>query len=183
MHGILMVLDTIKIESKTWLYNLYFKGHWLQDTHMEVGMHYLAVKRVHYKLKQQYSTTGPFFITMLRTLHEDIGKNKETVQSAAENDIIFHDILGTTSKCSLRWTDVEFVYIPLNVGQHWVLLVLDINKRKVRVYNSSSKRGDSLKEIRQFIPCIKFLLPKLMDCFKVYEIKGEEPMGERPLEI
>ncbi|CAH9072037.1 unnamed protein product [Cuscuta europaea] len=34
MHGIPMLLDTIKIESKTWLYNLYFKDQWMQDTHM-----------------------------------------------------------------------------------------------------------------------------------------------------
>ncbi|CAH9079490.1 unnamed protein product [Cuscuta europaea] len=32
MHGILMFLDTIKIESKTWLYNLYVNEQCLNDT-------------------------------------------------------------------------------------------------------------------------------------------------------
>ncbi|CAH9088673.1 unnamed protein product [Cuscuta epithymum] len=183
MHGIPMLLDIMKIESKTWLYNLYSNEQWLNDQHMEVGMYYLSVKRLQYKLKQQYATNRAFFIQILRREHEKILKGQGTVHEAADDDEIMHSVQGSTSKFALHWCDCQFVYFPLNTGQHWVLLVLDIKNRKVRVYNSSSRRGDSLKDIRPFIPCIKVLLPKIMDYYNVHANSGEEPMGGKELQI
>ncbi|CAH9101581.1 unnamed protein product, partial [Cuscuta europaea] len=144
MHGVPFILDVAKIESKTWLYKLFVNPEWLDDTHIFVGMHYLNVKQVQYKVNYPYSTSGPFFMQMLKRLNDKIEKGQATIQDATNIAVIEDDIMGSASPFSRGWADCDFVYLPLNNNNHWVLLVLDVKKKKIRVYNSKSRRADSV---------------------------------------
>ncbi|CAH9104333.1 unnamed protein product [Cuscuta epithymum] len=178
-----LVLDMMKIESKTWLHDLWLNHQWLKDTHVEVGMYYLEMKRVHFKLKQKYSTTGPFFIQIIKREHDMILDGKTTLKEAADKEILSQYILGTATNFSLHWADCDFVYMPLNTGSHWVLLVFVVKERKIKVYNSNKRRSDSLRDILQYKNCITKMLPKILDFHNVYEAIDEEPMGKREILI
>ncbi|CAH9072292.1 unnamed protein product [Cuscuta epithymum] len=176
------LLDTMKVESKTWLYDLFMNHQWITDKHVEVVMYYFNMKRVHYQMPQKFTTTGPFFLQIVKRELDTISKGHYTYHKSAEEENIVREIIGSNN-FSLHWSKADFVYLPLNTGHHWVLLVLDIKQRKVRVYNSNARKGDSLRDIRSYIPSITVLLPKLMDYHQVYALMGEEPMGERFLEV
>ncbi|CAH9076896.1 unnamed protein product [Cuscuta epithymum] len=66
MNACPLVLDTFKIEAKTWLYDLWTNHTWLIDLHIDVGMYYLAMKRAHYKLPQRYTTARSFSLRYSR---------------------------------------------------------------------------------------------------------------------
>ncbi|CAH9085630.1 unnamed protein product [Cuscuta epithymum] len=184
MHGVPFLLDMHKIESKTWLYKLFVNPEWLDDTHMDVGMFYLNMKQVHYKLKgPKYTTCGPFFMQVLRRENEAVKKGEESFKTAADNSIIADDILGIAYPFDRSWAQSDFVYIPLNTGNHWVLLVLEVKERKIRIYNSNSRRADSLREIRPYVHSIEWFLPKIMDMHGVYQDIGHEPMNEKKIEL
>ncbi|CAH9057312.1 unnamed protein product [Cuscuta europaea] len=151
--------------------------------HIFVGMHYLNVKQVQYKVNYPYSTSGPFFMQMLKRLNDKIEKGQATIQDAANIAVIEDDIMGSASPFSRGWADCDFVYLPLNNNNHWVLLVLDVKKKKIRVYNSKSRRADSVRDIRPYVSSLQRLLPKIMDVHGVYEEIGLERMENKVLEL
>ncbi|CAH9071072.1 unnamed protein product, partial [Cuscuta epithymum] len=183
MNGLPMLLDNVKIEYKTWLYKLFVNPEWLDATHIEVGMFYLGMKQFQYKLQFPYSTCSPYFLQALQREHEKIQTSQSSLQKAAEMSVIESHIVGSTSTYALSWAESDFVYMPLNTGHHWVLLVLEVRQRKIKVYNSMSRRGEAIREVRQHLPSLQCLLPKIMDVHKVYEDIGEEPMRERKIEV
>ncbi|CAH9076644.1 unnamed protein product, partial [Cuscuta europaea] len=146
-------------------------------------MHYLNVKQVQYKVNYPYSTSGPFFMQMLKRLNDNIEKGQATIQDAANIAVIEDDIMGSASPFSRGWADCDFVYLPLNNNNHWVLLVLDVKNKKIRVYNSKRRRADSVRDIRPYVSSLQRLLPKIMDVHGVYEEIGLERMENKVLEL
>ncbi|CAH9057545.1 unnamed protein product [Cuscuta europaea] len=120
---------------------------------------------------------------MLRRQNEKIEKGETTITEAANIAVIEDEIQGSASPFSRSWAESEFVYLPLNNSNHWVLLVLEVKKRKIRVYNSKTRRADSLRDIRPFVESIQWLLPKVMDVHGVYDEIGYERMGNEVLEL
>ncbi|CAH9095358.1 unnamed protein product [Cuscuta europaea] len=83
----------------------------------------------------------------------------------------------------VAFTDAEFVYIQLNVGKHWVLLVLDIKKRKGESLQLQFQKGGFIERDQNVHTLHQVFASQNHGLPQVYEVKGEEPMGERPLEI
>ncbi|CAH9088411.1 unnamed protein product, partial [Cuscuta epithymum] len=73
--------------------------------------------------------------------------------------------------------------MPLNIAMHWILLVLDINGKRIKVYDSLKRRGDSLSSIRVFIPCLENFLPKVMERLGVYDKRPEAHIGKGKIRI
>ncbi|CAH9129119.1 unnamed protein product [Cuscuta epithymum] len=73
--------------------------------------------------------------------------------------------------------------MPVNNGNHWVLVVLDLQSRMMRVYNSKCRRGESLRDIGKFLQGLTSLLPKILDKYGVYDGIGGGDMGEKQFQI
>ncbi|VFQ71677.1 unnamed protein product [Cuscuta campestris] len=144
-------------------------------------MFYLEVKRFNYKLTQTYSTVTPFFLECLKRHQDDIDKKIKTKEDVGSVSNLTAEVFGFARKCAFPWARSDFVYMPLNTGGHWVLLVLAAESKIVWVYNS--KGGRSLKDIAEYSTCIKCLLPKLMDLCDVYINHPTGPMGDNKLDL
>ncbi|PHT82661.1 hypothetical protein T459_11104 [Capsicum annuum] len=67
----------------------------------------------------------------------------ESIMVAKNEDVIANIIQGFCMPAGLPWYMVDEVYVPINCGKefHWVLTVIVLKERLIRVYNSlSSKR-------------------------------------------
>ncbi|VFQ82838.1 unnamed protein product, partial [Cuscuta campestris] len=117
------------ISSKTWLYDLFMDQEWLDTLHMEVGMFYLEVKGFNYKLTQTYSTVTPFFLECLKRHQDDIDKKIKTKEDVGSVSNLTAEVFGFARKCAFPWARSDFVYMPLNIGGHWVLLVLAVESK------------------------------------------------------
>ncbi|VFQ67113.1 unnamed protein product, partial [Cuscuta campestris] len=151
--------------------------------HIEVGMFYLEVKRFHYKLSQKYGTTTPFFMDALKKHHDKVGAKGKTARDVGSIKNLTSEILGKVRRCAIKWADADFVYIPLNTGKHWILLVLEIEGKTIWVYNSMRGKSTGLKDMAAYIACIKHLLPKLLDACGVYKQHPSGPMGNQEIRI
>ncbi|CAH9096995.1 unnamed protein product, partial [Cuscuta epithymum] len=73
--------------------------------------------------------------------------------------------------------------MPLNIGSHWILLVLDVGEKRIRIYDSLNSSGGPCRKSKEYLPCMESHLARLMDAMGVYEERGEEPIGDRKLEV
>ncbi|VFQ99258.1 unnamed protein product [Cuscuta campestris] len=178
-----LILDVHTVNNKTWLYDLFMDQEWLGTLHIEVGMFYLEVKRFHYKLSQKYGTTTPFFMDALKKHHDKVGAKGKTARDVGSIKNLTSEILGKVRRCAIKWADADFVYIPLNTGKHWILLVLEIEGKTIWVYNSMRGKSTGLKDMAAYIACIKHLLPKLLDACGVYKQHPSGPMGNQEIRI
>ncbi|CAH9089419.1 unnamed protein product, partial [Cuscuta europaea] len=95
-------------------------AHNSKDKHIAVAFYYLALKRKQYQIKQKYATTDPLFIGVMKLKCEMVTNDKTTMTEAASNRNIMNTMLGSNG---LPWEEADFVYMPLNIGMHWILLV------------------------------------------------------------
>ncbi|KAL8484476.1 hypothetical protein ACS0TY_026962 [Phlomoides rotata] len=73
---------------------------------------------------------------------------------------------GKSPELGKAWKGCRFLYIPCCVKSHWIALRVDIQERKIEVYNSLGRYI-----IREKISIIENVLPKLI-CAKLDETYG-----------
>ncbi|PHU18794.1 hypothetical protein BC332_09945 [Capsicum chinense] len=103
----------------------------------------------------RHTTTGCFFKTYVEKTHTryyptepavDLSTQQDYAESivvAKNEDVIANIIQGFCMPAGLPWYMVDEVYVPINCGKefHWVLTVIVLKERLIRVYDSlSSKR-------------------------------------------
>ncbi|VFR02989.1 unnamed protein product [Cuscuta campestris] len=164
--------------TKTWYYNIFFSWGWLSDTHLDVIFYYLRMKGVEFGLEQRYTTTDTSFLALLKTLCGRYMKKELTIEEATRNKTVRSTIMGGKMEYARPWQSADFVYMPLNTGNHWTLLVLDIKQKLIRSYDSSTRRNDSKRKLKPFLPCLQMFLPKIMDKLGVYDGREEGPVGD-----
>ncbi|VFQ95967.1 unnamed protein product [Cuscuta campestris] len=169
--------------TKRWYYEIYFPWGWLSDTHLDVIFYYLRMKGVEFGLVQRYTTTDTPFLELMKNLCDRYLKKELTIEQATQNKSIRSTIVGGRMEYGRPWQGVDFVYMPLNTGSHWTLLVLDITRKVIRTYDSSLRRSNSKRKLQQFMPSLQMFLPKLMDKLGVYEGREEGPIGDGVLAI
>ncbi|VFQ99217.1 unnamed protein product [Cuscuta campestris] len=169
--------------TKTWYYNIFFPWGWLLDTHLDVIFYYLRMKGVEFGLEQRYTTTDTPFLALLKTLCGRYMKKELTIEQTMRNKTVRSTIMGGKMEYGRPWQSVDFVYMPLNMGNHWTLLVLDIKQKLIRTYDSSIKRNDSKRKLHPFLPCLQMFLPKIMDKLGVYDGREEGPVGDDVLAV
>ncbi|CAH9102287.1 unnamed protein product [Cuscuta epithymum] len=171
------------IDRKSWYYAIYFPGNWLGDTHVELGMYFLRMKAEQYKLRQKFTTADPMFMPLVKQHYENHISNQMPVSESALNKNIMCTILGTRLDYALPWAEAEHVYMPLNTGNHWILLVLDIGKKCIRVYDSIVRREQTNIHLHHYLPSMQMYLPRLMDKLGVYNERTEGPIRDDFLQI
>ncbi|PHT47192.1 hypothetical protein CQW23_11400 [Capsicum baccatum] len=75
-------------------------------------------------------------------------KNEEKVEPSKvsqNKEFLLNIIKGFSSSAGLPWHLVDEVYVPINCGDefHWVLAVVVLKERRIRVYDSMSRRRRS----------------------------------------
>ncbi|VFQ88623.1 unnamed protein product [Cuscuta campestris] len=144
--------------SKTWYYNLYFPDGCLSN-----------LKATDFGLEQKFATTSPAFVELLCVLYERVLKREITDSDAAQNSDILNTIKGNNMEYGRAWSEADFVYMPLNTGSEWVLLVVDVRGKLIRVYDTNVYRGGFLKKLHPFLPSLQMFLPVLMGKLAVYK--------------
>ncbi|PHT30369.1 hypothetical protein CQW23_30033 [Capsicum baccatum] len=72
------------------------------------------------------------------TTQQDYG---ESVHVALIDEAITHIIKGYCMSSGLPWQQIDEVYVPINCNEnfYWVLMVISLNDRRIRVYDSLSR--------------------------------------------
>ncbi|VFQ60320.1 unnamed protein product [Cuscuta campestris] len=110
-----------------------------------------------YELLQMYTKTTPYFLQRLYTHQEMVNVGKAKKEGVMDN-------LNLTSN-------------------HSVLLVLEVEGRTIRVYDSKGKRGKVCRSLNGYGQCVTELLPVLLDLLGVYGEHTDGPMGNRKFSI
>ncbi|PHT44182.1 hypothetical protein CQW23_18207 [Capsicum baccatum] len=126
------------------------------DEHLDVIFYHLRKKsKIQLGDNYRYTTTSCFFKSYVEKTHTRYYPAKQTVELSAQQDYaesivvaknedsIANIIHGFCMPDGLPWYMVDEVYVPINCGKefHWVLTVIVLKERLIRVYDSlSSKR-------------------------------------------
>ncbi|VFQ70854.1 unnamed protein product [Cuscuta campestris] len=178
-----IVLDGFTVDSKTWLYELFTNTEWLRSTHVEIAMYFLEVKGRQYDLLQLYTTTTPYFLQGLYKHQERVNVGKARKKEVISNMNLTAEVKGLAQEYSRPWSECDFVHMPLNTGDHWILLVLEVEGRTIRVYDSKGMKGKSCRAFNEYVECITELLPVLLDLLSVYDEHSDGPMGKKKFSI
>ncbi|PHU14826.1 hypothetical protein BC332_16031 [Capsicum chinense] len=93
----------------------------------------------------------------------------ESVRVALIEEAITHIIKGYCMPYGLPWHQVDEVYVPINCNEnfHWVLAVIVLKDRRIRVYDSLSRRRNT-KSITEIQKLAK-MLPTYLSDNKFYD--------------
>ncbi|PON90877.1 Ulp1 protease family, C-terminal catalytic domain containing protein [Trema orientale] len=163
------------------------KGHQRTDIHVKYEHH-----NEHLTKTLNFGTTATNQKSWLYVLHEPkqwLSDDKEFKNSGGKVDwdqqsALEKYILGGRLACSFSWTEVDQVYIPVNVEtlKHWILLVLDISTRTITVYNSLKGDEDDDTIIREKIEPMATLLPILLDFLGLFTERKDD-YGSAPFKV
>lgn len=63
-------------------------------------------------------------------------KTEEVANVWVKEENLFEIMLGLEPNHQLGWVDVDYVYNAINVHEHWILVVIDINRGQILLYDS-----------------------------------------------
>ncbi|PHT44837.1 hypothetical protein CQW23_13995 [Capsicum baccatum] len=161
--------------SKNWFYLIPQHNTCWNDKHLDVIFYHLRKKL---KLQQSntysYTTTNCFFKIYIEKTYERYFSAIETDQISTQEDytesvIVASDeiaipniINGFCIPANLPWHLVDEVYVPVNCGKeyHWVLTVIVLKERVIRVYDSlsSKRKSEPPTEIRKLAAMLPIYL-------------------------
>ncbi|KAH0722118.1 hypothetical protein KY289_005162 [Solanum tuberosum] len=158
--------------NKNWFYAMSQPKKCWTDEHIDVVFYYLRKKSKLRSLDQyRYTTVNCLFKTYINNTHERYhcslaDDNLSTQEHMARGSVVsgfeqsmMNIINGFEIPAGLPWHSCDDVYIPVNCdGQfHWVLAVVVLKKRLIRVYDSAS--GSRRKKISGDIKKLSLMLP------------------------
>ncbi|VFQ80651.1 unnamed protein product [Cuscuta campestris] len=151
--------------------------------HVEIVMHFLEVKGRQYNLLQMYTTITPYFLQGLYNHQQKVIVGKAKKAEVVNNRNLSSEVLGLAREYSRPWSECDFVYMPLNTSDHWILLVLEVEGRTIRVYDSKGRKGKSSRALNEYVECMTELLPVLLNLLSVYDEHSDGPMGKKKFNI
>ncbi|PHU10441.1 hypothetical protein BC332_22301 [Capsicum chinense] len=129
---------------KNWFYLMSQPQTCWNDEHIDVIFYYL-LKKAKLQTQEQYGyTTG----NCLYKVYINNAYNRYCQQQpkvSRNEECLINIIKGFSIPVGLPWHLVDEVYIPINCGDdfHWVLAVVVLKERRIRVYDSMSQRRHS----------------------------------------
>ncbi|PHT38601.1 hypothetical protein CQW23_22174 [Capsicum baccatum] len=153
-------------QSKNWFYLMSESKTCWNDEHLDVIFYHLRTKsKIQLVDNYRYTTTSCFFKTYVEKTHTcyypaklavDLSTQQDYAESivvAKNDDAIANIIQGFCMPAGLPWYMVDEVYVPINCGKEfrWVLAVIVLKERLIRVYDSlsSKRKKEPLIEIQK----------------------------------
>ncbi|KAL6578839.1 hypothetical protein OROMI_009055 [Orobanche minor] len=127
------------VSSKMWFYNLLTPNKWLDHDHINICLYYLrklARHSSHVLIK--VTTVDSWFHVKLTNLYIDYCEKLGDINVLARDTDICDYILGYSMCVNTPWVDVDYILFPINMDgpAHWFLLVFDVHRRRLVVYNT-----------------------------------------------
>ncbi|PHU25345.1 hypothetical protein BC332_03677 [Capsicum chinense] len=137
------MFDFIVAHSKTknWFYLISQLPTFWNDEHIDVIFYYLQKKaKLQTQEQYKYTTDNYLYKVYINNAYDRYCQQQPKVSQNEE--CLINIIKGFSIPDGLPWHLVDEVYIPINCGDefHWVLAVVVLKKRRIRVYNLKSRR-------------------------------------------
>ncbi|PRQ47901.1 putative powdery mildew resistance protein, RPW8 [Rosa chinensis] len=167
---------------KEWFIDLMTSGTWLSDSHVDVFL-YAVRKRAN--LQSQSSSQcctilDTVFWSWMNGRWEDFQNNSKSYKW--DSDLRDYP-LGKSPKYARRWSEVDHLYLPININnQHWVAVCADIIRRKLTVYNSMRSATQD-EFISNILKPMATMLPSLLVQSGFYEHRPELSPLTSPLKV
>ncbi|KAL6578394.1 hypothetical protein OROMI_010728 [Orobanche minor] len=167
----------IRISSKMWFYSLLTPNKWINDDHINIAFYYLRKLARHSpKVRVKVTIVDSWFHVKITNLYKEyIMKCFHKYVLREETDI--HEyVLGYSMCINTPWAEVDYVLFPINMDKpgHWFLLIFDIRRRALVLYNtleqSSVVMKSKLKEVCE--PYI-FALPIILSCCGFWKSRND----------
>ena len=147
---------------------------------MDAAFYYLRKKKKCYPMEmtQKFTTTDSNFCKYIDegwAAFQKCGGNYDWGLLGTCRDYV----IGEHMKCNTPWVDVDFVYIPMQIGvmEHWVLLVLEVSKRSFTLYDSLSGLAEHDVEVDEACAAIGNFLPHVLNNLGVFDGRPEAKKG------
>ncbi|PHU21505.1 hypothetical protein BC332_06612 [Capsicum chinense] len=114
------------------------------DEHIDVIFYYLRKKaKLQIQEQYRYTTSNYLYKVYINNAYDRYCQQQPEVSQ--NEGCLINIIKGFSIPAGLPWHFVDEVYIPINCGDefHWVLAAIILKKRRIRVYDSMSRRRRS----------------------------------------
>ena len=112
--------------------------------HIDVIFYYLR-KKAKLQTQEQYRYTTDNYLYKVYINNAYDRYCQQQLKVFRNEECLINIIKGFSIPAGLPWHLVDEVYIPINCGDefHWVLAVVVLKERRIRVYDSMSRRRHS----------------------------------------
>ncbi|XP_060959836.1 uncharacterized protein LOC133030886 [Cannabis sativa] len=164
-----------QIDDKMWFYDLLTVGKNLSCSHIDVCFYYLRKKlKYDQSVKISGNTTDCFFASQIFELYNEFVASGENVDSIKKDSKAAAYIAGFYMLCNKPWAELDFVLMPVNVIvlAHWILCILDIKMRCLKVLNSM-RFGRYKNNSESFVRAFAVIIPILLSHVNFYEGRND----------
>ncbi|KAF4360633.1 hypothetical protein G4B88_015785 [Cannabis sativa] len=171
------------VATKMWFHKLAYPGQCLTNSHLDIIFYYLRKKGKYAKEpKVKFTTTDCLFFKTIHALYEKFIAQKKNLSLITAQHAIADYIRGRKMLCGSPWhlCDHVFFIIHMETESHWILGRLNIEERRVYMYNSLST---AMKDSAAIKACQPFavLLPHFFALFDEFK-KENKPICLDPFE-
>lgn len=130
--------------------------------HMDVIFYYLRKKGKYGNVRKPFTTTNSYFLPMLTRCHDAWSKAKNKDVFDWTDHLVVLDYITAekqTGFANTPWADVNTIYVPVHVPDHWLLVVISLSRRALTIYDSMDSKyarnvRDSIQMMADFIPIV-----------------------------
>ncbi|KAL6514181.1 hypothetical protein OROHE_019168 [Orobanche hederae] len=159
----------IRISSKMWFYSLLTPNKWINDdasSHINIAFYYLRKLARHSpKVRVKVTTVNSWFHVKITNLYKEyIMKCFHKYVLREEMDIREY-VLGYSMCINTPWAEVDYVLFPINMDKpgHWFLLIFDIRRRALVLYNTLEQSSVVMKlKLKEVCEPYVFSLPIIL---------------------
>ncbi|KAL6575125.1 hypothetical protein OROMI_012410 [Orobanche minor] len=156
----------IRISSKMWFYSLLTPNKWINDDHINIAFYYLRKLARHSpKVRVKVTTVDSWFHVKITNLYKEyIMKCFHKYVLREETDIREY-VIGYLMCINTPWAEVDYVLFPINMDKpgHWFLLIFDIRRRALVLYNTLEQSSVVMKaKLKEVCEPYVFALPIIL---------------------
>ncbi|XP_060178533.1 uncharacterized protein LOC132608802 [Lycium barbarum] len=109
----------------------------------------------------RYVTTDVFFKSWVELIYNQFKDNHNDHSLITPEHDVAQVIRGYKLLANIAWDKVDYVLIPINVGQkhHWVMAVLSIQSRCLYVYDSLPGGAAHTRAVREIVQKLAKMIP------------------------
>ncbi|XP_034698995.1 uncharacterized protein LOC117924483 isoform X3 [Vitis riparia] len=175
-------IEYMEVDQK-WFQKIMLPGEWLSDSHIDAILYFFRKRRIVNPdvFTQKFTTTDTLFWQKVNGCWR-MNQKAWNKYILPKDDILIDYAMGLYPKPSLKWSEVDVIYVPINLrNTHWVLGVVHLRSRKIYIYDSlkSINKPNGLKTL---ITPLAMLLPRILSAIKYYEENGD-PKGDKGWDI